>query len=105
LNLGDLERGQGSGAFKTVDCMSTKVQEVNQVKLRVYYSNKGRLYTVDRGKSMYSNKAGAGAHQYKKQKRKKCERAWQPERVSRSDKVRKLVHPQEKGKQGGRCDI
>jgi hypothetical protein len=54
LNIDDLERGQGSGAFKTVDCTGTKVQEVNQVKLGGYYSNKGRLYTVDRGKSIIS---------------------------------------------------
>jgi hypothetical protein len=47
-----------------------------------------------------------GAHQdQKKQKRIGCERVWQPERVSRSDKVRKSVYPWEKGKQGSRYDV
>jgi hypothetical protein len=69
LNLGDLEKGQRSGAFKTVACHGTKVQEINQVKLGGYSSNKGHLYTGDRGKSLYSNEASMGAHQdQKKQK-------------------------------------
>jgi hypothetical protein len=60
LNLSDLERGQGSGAFKTVDWHCTKVQKINQVKLRGYSSNKRHLYTGDRGKSIYSKGAVCG---------------------------------------------
>jgi hypothetical protein len=83
-----------------------KVQEINQVKLGGYSSNKGCLYTGDRGKSIYSKGMGVGVHQdCKRQKGIGCERVWQPERVSRSDKVRKSVHPQEKGKQGKGYDV
>jgi hypothetical protein len=59
---GDFRKGQGSGAFKIVDYTSIEVQEINQVKLGGYDSNKRCLYTVDRGKFIYSNEAGTGAH-------------------------------------------
>ena len=99
-----MERGQGSRAFKTVDCTGTKVQEVNQVKLGATTIKGDALYIVDRGKSMYSKRAGVGVHQYyKKRKCRRRKRAWQPKRVSWSDKVSKsgnLHHSIKKWKAG-----